>query len=124
MLYEEVHKQNFAINIYKGTFRFGQMHGSGESQKIRINSRGETVVEYYVCKYEGGIAIQKSKLSQEMQINFPQVNDKFVHPQSNYDINHVHTEYKSYKQTCLEELDSMTKINELVQKYPRIDKEW
>lgn len=28
------------------------------------------------------------------------------------------------KQTCLEELDSYTKINELVQKYPKIDTEW
>lgn len=26
--------------------------------------------------------------------------------------------------TCLEEIDSYTKINELVGKYPRIDKEW
>jgi len=31
---------------------------------------------------------------------------------------------KSFKQTCLEELDSLTKINELVLKYPKIDKEW
>lgn len=37
---------------------------------------------------------------------------------------HTNITLKQFKQTCLEELDSLTKINELVNNYPKIDKEW
>lgn len=138
-LYNEVmikneHSSEYAeIHIYKGRFNNNVLNGKVELQVLRVNELGQTIVEKLEQMYSKGSQKSSRLLSsneislQSLQVPVNQgldtvIRQKLTKNASSNSDSKYHID--RLKQTCYEELDSFSKINDLVNKYPKIDTEW